>query len=643
MRSRVLLAALVVGLAACQPRARRLLLLDLTLADPALLAGTAAPWIRAGYDVEYRRFYPHITRADARQYRVVMVLGGLAPAAASDALRPSDLSALADWVGGGGVLVFGYAAGKEGALDRWIMTRWLAARGVGIAIGEQPLRDAPVQAPIDGAVRDAPFAPFPSGRSHALQVSDRSAILAVSRGQPVMAAARLRDGLIIVASRHALATLGPELRAATGPLLAGAEQQRTRAYLAALARWTRRPAEWAHVPPVRRPRTLDLSDAPRALSSVVTRAEPPGGVAVTPVGAASESTSLGPLPAWARRQGVRVLHDDRLLRRITPGGIRQRSLDSLFEFLETGGMTALWTRAAMTAVAESALWQPFERDAMRKTWQQIVERLQTTSVRWLPGIDLDDVRAARDSVELDARGDTVAPWAALDARLWDDLLRHAVRALARLAGEQPEVVPAIVFDLATYGMASGFSDPTFRAGLAAVPGDSAWKAALLGVPAAARYDSLVESGRLAAFYAGLERAVAQRAAGLRTEARRFSRQLGFAVHAADPPADWFSVGLLRGLADSLALPLVFTNDARTGVPLARLRAPTTVGIPVIRLDPAAVNPRAWTRLGGVVFQDNAGFWLDVGGGEWPASPDSLARLVRQLTREARLPEETGRR
>src|SRR5438552_17789450 len=51
-------------IAACQPQARRLLLLDLALSDPVVLNGTARPWADAGYKVQYRRFYPHLTRAD---------------------------------------------------------------------------------------------------------------------------------------------------------------------------------------------------------------------------------------------------------------------------------------------------------------------------------------------------------------------------------------------------------------------------------------------------------------------------------------------------------------------------------------------------------------------------------------------------
>ncbi|MGH7519890.1 MAG: hypothetical protein ACREMI_01285, partial [Gemmatimonadales bacterium] len=71
--------ALVLLLGACQSESRRLLLVDLTLADPLALETTAAPWHEAGYRVEYRQFYPHLTRGDLARYRAVIILGGREP------------------------------------------------------------------------------------------------------------------------------------------------------------------------------------------------------------------------------------------------------------------------------------------------------------------------------------------------------------------------------------------------------------------------------------------------------------------------------------------------------------------------------------------------------------------------------------
>lgn len=653
-RGGLLLTSCVLALAGCQQRARRLLILDLNLTEPAALLGTAEPWTRSGYQTDYRRFYPHLTRIDATDYRALILLGGLAPEAASDAVRPGDLAVLGDWVRDGGILVFGYAAGDVGSLDRWIMTRWLQAMGAGIAIGDIALRDSVsprrigpdpqpwVVARETAPLRGAPQAAFPAGRNHALTVSDREAVLAEVDGRPVIAAARLGDGLIVVTSRHTLAALGPDIVSTVAPFLSAPDMQRTRAYLLALARWTLRPAEWARIPPARRARAIDLTGPPRTLSSVPAPRRPPEGVE-TQVLAAADTTAAAPeLPAWTRRLGVRVLHDDSLLQRIFLSGVRPRMLDSIVEFLEAANLTALSARARVGVVAESAHWQNWEREALRNAWKQLGERLETTSIRWIPGIDLVDAHLPRDTAELDALGDTVALWSALDPRLWDELLRLSIRAIARLASERPEVIPAVRLDLGQYGMAAGFSDPTFRAGIAALTADSAWKATLLASPAAARYDSLLESGRLGAYFAALENATAARAAALRTEARRFSRQLGFTLRDPNPPLNWFTIGLLRGFSDSAATPLLFTNDPQAARLLARLRARGSA-LPVLRLDPALMAPQDWTRLGSVVFDDASGFWLDAPHTRWPAAADSLARLVRQLTREARLPAGTGRR
>src|SRR5207249_7518126 len=88
----------------------------------------------------------------------------------------------------------------------------------------------------------------------------------------VAAAARVGDGLVIVISRHALGTLGPQFRPRTAPILQLNALARTRAFLTPLARWTRRPAEWPHIPPPAHPTPLVLTEAPVP----VELASPPG-------------------------------------------------------------------------------------------------------------------------------------------------------------------------------------------------------------------------------------------------------------------------------------------------------------------------------------------------------------------------------
>src|SRR3989442_6494125 len=98
---------------ACQPQARRLLVLDLALSDPVVVSGTAEPWRDAGYTVEYRQFYPHLARTDLARYRVLIFLLGREPEAPSDALTTGDLALLNEWVRAGGVGRLGHHADRE--------------------------------------------------------------------------------------------------------------------------------------------------------------------------------------------------------------------------------------------------------------------------------------------------------------------------------------------------------------------------------------------------------------------------------------------------------------------------------------------------------------------------------------------------
>src|SRR2546429_41269 len=268
----------VLLLCACHPQARRLLVLDLALSEPALLNGTVQPWRDEGYHIEYRRFYPHLARADLDRYRVLLFLLGREPEAPSDALTVGDLALLTEWVLRGGVAVLGYDADGEGYLDRWTTNRWLDFLGTGISIGDRLLEDTTTRA-LTTTGRPQPWAeartvgdeplgsplgevyePFPLDRNNVITVRDHSALLAVTSlhafvraprpprapsprgGAGVVAAARVGDGLVLVISRHALGALGPQFRPTTAPPPQPAALERTRGLLTALARRPRRPA-----------------------------------------------------------------------------------------------------------------------------------------------------------------------------------------------------------------------------------------------------------------------------------------------------------------------------------------------------------------------------------------------------------------
>jgi hypothetical protein len=651
MRRAPLLAVLLV-VAACQPQSRRLLLLDLALSDPVVLDATAAPWHAVGYSVEYRRFYPHLTRADLARYRTVVLLGGREPEAPSDALTLGDIALLTEWMQQGGVVVFGYAGDGEGFLDRWIMNRWLAALGTGLVIGDFPLEDSVAGAGAGGgaepqpsmfplpqsALHSAGFEPFAAGRNHVVLVQRESQVLARSSASAfvrppregpgarpraaVVAAVRIGEGLVLVLSRHALASLGTDLRPSTlSPVIGSADATRRREFLDALARWTLRPAEWASVAPAAGHSPLVLANAPHAVLSRPPRAAPPASVEVITLPQpppARDSAARAGVPAWINRQGMRVAWTRALG--------TQRGLDSLLAFVDVSALNVLATEVSSPARTDSL--------GLRNFWRATAVRLEATSLRWFPAITLAELRIDGEPAtrEIDVHGDTSGVWCGLDSLFWRSALRPAYRALARLGGDKTaNLVAGVALDLdvAQDGYAAaGFCDADYREGLGALGLDSAETSRLDSVPASggARYEALLENGLLGRYEAALEGLVAQRAQALRAEVRRLNPELRFAFRSARVPSDWFSLGLLRGLSAPDSPVLLWTREPRVRDLLAQYRARGVHALSAMGLTPERAASADWPRLRRVAFLEHDGFWLS------GVRADSLGRLIRRLAR-----------
>src|SRR5437764_840295 len=357
----------VLLLSACQPQARRLLVLDLALSEPALLNGTVQPWRDEGYNVEYRRFYPHLVRADLDRYRVLLFLLGREPEAPSDALTAGDLALLTEWV----------------------------LRGGG-------------------------------------------------------------DGLVLVISRHALGALGPQFRPTTAPLQQPDALERTRGFLAALARWTRRPAEWAHVPPAVHGVPVELQQAPIPVELAPPPLVPPVGVdtIALPLVPDSKLDRATSVPEWLRQQGMRVLWAPLLPARDGRHAVRPAaSLDSLVTLLDVGGFNLLGGDAD-PAAADSvhARWE--ERDAVRRAWAAAVGRLEPTSVAWIPVLDYANARRNPADSSRGARGEGLPAPCALDSALWAEGLAGAYPARGASASQPPWPCSRLRWPPAT-GQASG--------------------------------------------------------------------------------------------------------------------------------------------------------------------------------------------
>ena len=661
---------LLLLLSACQPSARRVLLLDLALTEPALLNSTAQPWHDEGYRIEYRRFYPHLARSDLSRYRVLMFLLGREPEAPSDALTAGDLALLTEWVHKGGVVVLGYDADGEGYLDRWTANRWLEFVGAGISIGDRLLEDTVVRATTTtgrpqpwaeartlgdeplGSVFDA----FPLERNDVLATRDSAQLLAMTsphalvraprtpaaRGRAgVVAAVRIGTGLVVVASRHALGAVGPQFRSTTAPVQQLDALTQTRAFLVALARWTRRPAEWAHVPPAGRGMPLTLAQAPVPVEPLPPALTPPVAVdtIALPLGHDAKLARVAGAPDWMRQQGMRVLWASLFATRDGRRAARSTaSLDSLVALLDAGGFNLLAGDAGPESTDSlHTYWE--ERLAVRRVWADAVKRLQPTSVAWIPVLDLDKARHAAADSSRGARGEPLAAPCALDSMLWTDGLATAYAALGRLAAEQRTLVIALGLDVGerSYSMGQEFCDAAWRRGLIALTLTGAAGRHLDSLPYAARYPTLRDAGLLPRYYRALEDEVAARATVLRDRVLKQRRDVYFAFRLAQPPADWFSLGLLRGFGLPDRPLLVLTPELQTRDLFAFHRGRGLNVAHAVSLVPQSLRSRDWSGVRQVVFGESDGFWVPAGdatpaagGKRLPA--DSLGRLLRRLQR-----------
>jgi hypothetical protein len=516
------------------------------------------------------------------------------------------------------------------------MNRWLAWSGAGITIGDFALHSArtprgapPLQPELTAGPRGAGFDPFPAGVNDLLLVENDAQILARAGpatfvqgqglrlqhwpGAAAIAATRVDNGLVVVASRSALA-------AAAG---AGSESEQ---FFRALARWTRRPAEWARIPGAGPRASLVLSGGPGAVAPRPPRRVPPEGVAAErlerPTGNIPRPGAG--LPGWITRQGVRALQTD--FPRLAPEvdvTARIAALDSLANILDIGAFNLLVTSAHIAPLADSTGRARWERDALRASWQQVAGRLQATSVRWLPLV------VPR---ELEATGDTVGPPCPLDEALWGRIA-SGMRVLSRFAASRTELIPAVGIELDETTRPWGgmpFCDAAWQAGLAALQKHAsltkARLTALAAVPLDVRYDSLLENGLLAAYDSAVSRIVEQRAATVATDAHRQRRDLLLAVVVPRSPDDWFTRSLVRGLTAPATPALVLSPDSRARQILGTV-------LHAIRLDPAQLSAGGTGRLGSVLFREQDGFWIGPAESVFVGPSDSLARLIRRLSKE----------
>jgi len=345
-------------------------------------------------------------------------------------------------------------------------------------------------------------------------------------------------------------------------------------------------------------------------------------------------------PEWLRRQGMRVLWTPLFATRDGRRTVRSgASLDSLVALLDAGGFN-LFAGDAGPESTDSLHVRWEERDAVRRAWADAVKRLQPTSVAWIPLLDYRNVRHAPADSSRGARGEALPVPCALDSTLWAEGLPAAYSALGRLAAEQRTLVIALGLDVGGargYTMGQEFCDAAWRRGLAVLIRTGAAGGGWDSLPYGARYPALRDAGLLPRYYRVLEDEVAARATLLRDRVLKQRRDLYFAFRLAQPPADWFTRGLLRGFALPDRPLLLFTPEPWTRDVLTLERARGLNIVHAVALAPPSLRARDWSGVRRLVFDESDGFWLTP---EEPGGPgagrrlpqDSLGRLLRRLAR-----------
>src|SRR5436853_7079277 len=187
-------------------------------------------------------------------------------------------------------------------------------------------------------------------------------------------------------------------------------------------------------------------------------------------------------------------------------------------------------------------------------------------------------------------------------------------------------------------MGQEFCDAAWRRGLAGLVRAGTAGGGWDSLPFGARYPALRDAGLLPRYYRSLEDEVAARATTLRDRVLRQRRDLYFACRLAQPPADWFTFGLLRGFGLPDRPLLLFTPELWTRDLLAFYRARGLNIVHAVALVPPSLRARDWTGVKPLVLGESDGFGLAPGapagtgrGGRF--AQDRLGPALRRRARD----------
>ncbi len=588
----------------------RALVLDLEMSDPIAWSLVREVLEARGYEVTYRREFPHFTDADAARYALVVVGAGGAPSSPTDWMRAPEVERLADFVRGGGAVVLAprnrWRDGLKAAFDNGAFNALLRLLEVGLRVdlntivGDVAVPDAPkpplhqtvpwgyvgplewtlllpVGFPAEEAVLGVP-SPFAAGwtsglacdgdditllaRTHAdaitwwqLDGPDDTRITFPGTAQPLAAVAPAGDGWVAVLPRAVLelTTLPADggARPSLEPVLLEGTEAFARAALDRVDDLHR--GLGLHFPTgCEAGRALAEVDAERDL--VPPDLPLPEVVPSLPDWAAppdptAEQTAV---PDWFRAGKVRLAYGDLGDAEQMRGHFeraREANLDAVLSSLGDGQLRDYTAGEAPPFLAPAA---------------------DATGLRWfLASFYRNGVfNADRFEQVTDAFGRTLDAPPPLDPRWWSEGIAPLVTGAARMAATHPNV-GGISIDTELYGTGRLMYDEGHGyepSGWAVVVGalsahDPDLGAKASAVPLQQRLAWLVARGLGPFAWRALEHAVAGHAATIREQAREIAPDLELAFYVPYFRATWFYRGLMRGWGTAQRPVMVLGYDA----------------------------------------------------------------------------------
>ncbi len=649
----------------------RVLILDKAMAPWPMLTATAEPWMRVGCTVDYRRYHPFLTRADTREYDVVIILGGLTPLVPGAELTREDIDLLKTmWAAGKGIVLgFQQNTNIEGANDRAAMNQFLreivAQVQIGNVLAIEPGRRYRASQGQFAFVRrkgDWPFSKInriPFGEFSPLKIlrNARVEIFAETWPEAFFLKKNLRfpgpfpvgaiiessngGGPVLLLPRSVLGFAGPGIGSNKTPIIDRHLVDSTRTFLADVAlrflkiragsklkltpapsnsaipstaetRLTSIPAlETVYKTPVFNVTTMRFTDkhfpGKKTLQQVRKRIR--------------EQARTGPLAAYLKKPLAILnsrLPEYRKDSQVIIPAKTFAQIDDIARFASRAGSTILWGVANPQALSGTQNYTDSERQAVRRLWQETLSTLEGKNLTWFPGVDYRDQRLpAGQAVGLN--GAVQNTWSPLDRTFWVDGYFSPLRAAQKVFDEQNASLPGFFFDTNLYSaspvhnyfMGYEYGDQAwalFRAAASGFVEDYILQAAAEETAPQRRFVFLVQNGLLPLYYLTLQDEVERFARHLR---RQFAAGPAktWGVFVDRLPADWYSLGLLRGLSTPGNPVILLSFEPDTKAYLPYLLEMDIHALHAFGIIPIQYSLKELPAMGRLVKAQHDGYWL----------------------------------